>query len=50
MKRLYKYQVIGKNRYIPVNVTIKAISMKDAKIEFYLNWGTNITYIFKKIT
>lgn len=40
------YKVFGKNKHIPVCVTIKAQSVKDASIEFYLLHGTEISNIY----
>jgi hypothetical protein len=41
------YRIFGKNRYIPVCVCVKCESQADAKILFYLDYGTDISGIYK---
>ena len=40
------YKVIGKDKHIPKTYYCPAESVADAKIDFYLNVGTDISYVF----
>ena len=46
-KRMYYFQVVGKNIYIPMCVKTKAESIPDAKINFYVAGGSDVNYVIR---
>ena len=45
--KYYYYQVIGKNKHIPINYFTKACNMAEARQKFYLFAGSDIKYVLR---